>query len=346
MATIKEVARVAGVSLTTVSHVLNRTRPVSEAARARVLAAVAQLQYVPSALARSLRSQTTGTIGLIIPNNTNPYFSEVARGIEDSCYAAGYSVILCNSDDDPAKQRDYLQVLLTKRCDGLILAALAQTDGELLSQRKVPAVLLDRTPTDMAIDVVRVDNMAGGALAADHLAGLGRRRVACIGGSDGIEIARERIDGLRAALAAHGLDLTPRLCRLADFSIAGGYRAARELLALPAAQRPDALFCCNDLMAIGALRAAAELAIAVPEALAMVGFDDIDLAQFVHPALTSVAQNTREMGRLTAQCLLARIARPDLPLQRRSIAPALRVRASSYARAGAAPAAGPSRAAA
>jgi len=112
MATIKQVAQLAGVSFTTVSHVLNETRPVSAAARARVLAAVEELHYVPSALARSMKSRATGTIGLIIPNNTNPYFSEVARGIEDSCYAAGYSVILCNSDDDPAKQRDYFNVLL------------------------------------------------------------------------------------------------------------------------------------------------------------------------------------------------------------------------------------------
>ena len=116
MATIKQVAQAAGVSFTTVSHVLNNTRPVSDAARRAVLAAAEQLHYVPSALARSLRSRSTGTIGLIIPNNTNPYFSEVARGIEDRCYAAGYSVILCNSDDDPVKQRDYLNVLLTKRC--------------------------------------------------------------------------------------------------------------------------------------------------------------------------------------------------------------------------------------
>jgi hypothetical protein len=109
-----------------------------------------------------LRSRSTGTIGLIIPNNTNPYFSEVARGIEDSCYAAGYSVILCNSDDDPVKQREYLNVLLTKRCDGLILSALADSDGELLRKMKVPAVLLDRAPSDLAIDAVAVDNRAGG----------------------------------------------------------------------------------------------------------------------------------------------------------------------------------------
>ncbi|CDG80774.1 LacI family DNA-binding transcriptional regulator [Janthinobacterium agaricidamnosum] len=331
MATIKQVAAVAGVSFTTVSHVLNNTRPVSDDARARVLAAAEQLHYVPSALARSLRSSSTGTIGLIIPNNTNPYFSEVARGIEDSCYAAGYSVILCNSDDDPAKQRDYLNVLLTKRCDGLIVAALAAGDGELLGKMKVPAVLLDRSADDMTMDVVRVDNRAGGALAARHLLALGRRRLACIGGPQDMAISTERIDGAREELQQHGAALEQRLCRYADFSSAGGYAAARDLLALPDGLRPDALFCCNDLMAIGALRAAAEYGIAVPQQLAVVGFDDIDLARFVHPPLTSVAQNTRELGRITAQCLLARIAEPGLARQRRSIAPELHVRGSSSA---------------
>lgn len=327
MATIKDVARKAGVSYTTVSHVLNQTRPVSEDARSRVLAAVEALAYVPSALARSLKCKATGSIGLIIPNNTNPYFSEVARGIEDSCYAAGYSVILCNSDDDPAKQRDYLNVLLTKRCDGLIVATLAQTDGELLRKMKVPAVLLDRAPKDMAIDLVAVDNVAGGALAAQHLLSLGRRRIACIGGPQDIEISRERIAGLRQTMHSAGVDLPAERLVYADFTSVGGYLAARSLLALPTG--PDAIFCCNDLMAIGALRAAAERGVAVPEALAVVGFDDIDLAQFVHPTLTSVAQNTRQLGQLTAQCLLARIATPDLPLQRQTIAPELHIRGST-----------------
>lgn len=329
MATIKQVAQVAGVSFTTVSHVLNNTRPVSDEARAAVLAAVEQLHYVPSALARALKCRSTGTIGLIIPNNTNPYFSEVARGIEDSCYAAGYSVILCNSDDDPVKQREYLNVLLTKRCDGLILSALADRDGELLHKMKVPAVLLDRAPSDLSLDAVAVDNRAGGLLAARHLLELGRRRIACIAGPQEVGISNERIDGVRGALHDAGVAFDAALCRHSDFSSAGGYVAALALLALPAEQRPDALFCCNDLMAFGALRAAAELGIAVPGQLAVVGFDDIDLASFVHPPLTSVAQNTRELGHITAACLLARIADPALPRQQRSVAPVLHVRGSS-----------------
>jgi len=327
MATIKDVARHAGVSYTTVSHVLNKTRPVSCDARQRVLAAAEALNYVPSALARSLRSKATGSIGLIIPNNTNPYFSEVARGIEDCCYAAGYSVILCNSDDDPAKQRDYLNVLLTKRCDGLIVATLAQTDGELLRKMKVPTVLLDRAPKELSIDLVAVDNAAGGVLAAQHLLALGRRRIACIAGPQGLDISEERVAGMRRALADAGMTLPEQLLRYADFTSAGGYEAARALLSR--GEVPDGIFCCNDLMAIGTLRAAAELGIAVPQALSVVGFDDIDLARFVHPPLTSVAQNTRRLGQLTAQCLLERIADPARPIERQTITPELHVRGST-----------------
>jgi LacI family transcriptional regulator len=327
MATIKDVARHAGVSYTTVSHVLNKTRPVSSDARDRVLRAVELLAYVPSGLARSLKNKATGSIGLIIPNNTNPYFSEVARGIEDSCYAAGYSVILCNSDDDPAKQRDYLNVLLTKRCDGLIVATLAQTDGELLRKMKVPTVLLDRAPDDMAIDLVAVDNLAGGALAAQHLLSLGRRRIACIAGPQELDISIARIAGLRRSLTHTDVSLPEQRLAYADFTSAGGYAAACKLLSTSPA--PDAIFCCNDLMAIGALRAAAERGIDVPRDLSVVGFDDIDLAQFVHPPLTSVAQNTRKLGQLTAQCLLERIADPGRAVQRLTITPELHVRGST-----------------
>ncbi|MDP5008481.1 MAG: LacI family transcriptional regulator [Glaciimonas sp.] len=335
MATIKEVARLAEVSYTTVSHVLNNTRPVSDAARERVIKAVESLAYVPSALARSLKSNITGTIGLIIPNNTNPYFSEIARGIEDSCYAAGYSVILCNSDDDPEKQRAYLNMLLTKRCDGLIVAMLGDTDHDLLRKRKVPIVLLDRSRKNAAvaldIDSVVVDNVAGSVLAAEHLLKIGCKHIACIGGPEELAIIQARIAGMRRtiqnAMQKTGKDFPEMHCVYSDFTSAGGYAAASSLLGR--SPRPDALFCCNDLMAIGALRAAAERGISVPEELAVVGFDDIALAQFVHPTLTSVSQHTRQLGQLTAQFLLTRIATPNCALQQKIIMPELHIRGSS-----------------
>ncbi|MBP0597546.1 LacI family DNA-binding transcriptional regulator [Herbaspirillum sp. LeCh32-8] len=330
MSTIKDVARLAGVSYTTVSHVLNQTRPVSADARERVLRAVDELAYVPSALARSLRSKVTGSIGLIIPNNTNPYFSELARGIEDYCYEAGYSVILCNSDDDPDKQRDYLQVLQTKRCDGLIIATLTQTDLKPMSRLDIPTVLLDRAPKELDTDLVSTDNVLGGQLAARHLLDMQRRRVACIAGPAGLALSDERVQGLRGSLQEGGRQLDEADLLHADFSSTGGYHAAMQLLRRTGKeQRPDAIFCCNDMMAIGVLRAAGELQIEVPGALSVVGFDDIELAQFVHPPLTTVAQNTRRLGNLTAQFLLERIADPSLPARRETVTPQLQLRGST-----------------
>ncbi|NUU01305.1 LacI family DNA-binding transcriptional regulator [Herbaspirillum robiniae] len=327
MSTIKDVAKLAGVSYTTVSHVLNETRPVSPEARERVLRAVEDLAYVPSALARSLKSKVTGSIGLIIPNNTNPYFSELARGIEDSCYEAGYSVILCNSDDDPDKQRDYLQVLMTKRCDGLIIATLTQTDLKPSSRLDVPTVLLDRAPKELDTDLVSTDNVLGGELAARHLLELQRRRIACIAGPSGLALSDERVQGLSRTLRQGGASLAEGDLLHADFSSTGGYQAAMQLLQREG--RPDAIFCCNDMMAIGVLRAAGELQIEVPGQLSVVGFDDIELAQFVHPPLTTVAQNTRRLGNLTAQLLLERIADPALPARRETMAPQLQIRGST-----------------
>ena len=172
-----------------------------------------------------------------------------------------------------------------------------------------------------------VDNAAGGVLAAQHLLSLGRRRIACLAGPQGLDISAERVEGMRQALADASMALPERLLRYADFTSAGGYEAARALLSQ--GEVPDGIFCCNDLMAIGALRAAAELGIAVPQALSVVGFDDIDLARFVHPPLTSVAQNTRRLGQLTAHCLLERIADPSRPIERQTITPELHVRGST-----------------
>lgn len=171
MATIKDVAALAGISYTTVSHVLNKTRPVSEHVRLKVEAAIAELDYVPSAVARSLKARSTATIGLLVPNSVNPYFAELARGIEDGCERNGYCVILCNSDDNPQKQRSYLRVLLEKRIDGLIVASVGQ-DSDLLESLacvRTPMVIVDRALDGIDADTVRIDHEQGGYLATRHL---------------------------------------------------------------------------------------------------------------------------------------------------------------------------------
>ncbi|MCR3863535.1 LacI family DNA-binding transcriptional regulator [Pseudomonas aeruginosa] len=185
MATMKDVAAMAGVSFTTVSHVVNRTRPVSDAVRKKVEDAIAQLHYVPSAVARSLKVRTTSIIGLLVPNSTNPYFAELSRGIEDCCERNGYCVILCNSDDNPQKQANYLRVLQEKRIDGLVLAS-AGGDGALakgLANMRTPTVIVDREVEGVEADRVQIDHEMGAYLATRHLLELGHRDIACIAGA-------------------------------------------------------------------------------------------------------------------------------------------------------------------
>lgn len=184
MATIKDVAAMAGISYTTVSHVVNKTRPVSEPVRLKVEEAIARLDYVPSAVARSLKAKSTATIGLLVANSLNPYFAELARGIEDYCERNNYCVILCNCDDDPDKQRNYVRVLLEKRVDGLVVASAGGDLGLAsgLTGVRTPMVIVDRSLEGIDADLVRIDHEQGAYLATRHLLDLGHRAVACIGG--------------------------------------------------------------------------------------------------------------------------------------------------------------------
>lgn len=203
MATMKDVAAMAGVSFTTVSHVVNRTRPVSDAVRKKVEDAIAQLHYVPSAVARSLKVRTTSIIGLLVPNSTNPYFAELSRGIEDCCERNGYCVILCNSDDNPQKQANYLRVLQEKRIDGLVLAS-AGGDGALakgLANMRTPTVIVDREVEGVEADRVQIDHEMGAYLATRHLLELGHRDIACIGGPLSTKVSTLRVEGYRRAMA-------------------------------------------------------------------------------------------------------------------------------------------------
>ncbi|MDE1166276.1 MAG: LacI family DNA-binding transcriptional regulator [Pseudomonas sp.] len=307
MATIKDVAALAGISYTTVSHVLNKTRPVSEPVRLKVEAAIAQLDYVPSAVARSLKAKSTATIGLLVPNSTNPYFAELARGIEDHCERNGYCVILCNSDDDPGKQRSYLRVLLEKRVDGLIVASVG-ADGDLLSSLaavRTPMVVVDRALEGVDTDLVCIDHELGGYLATLHLLELGHRDIACISGPLATSVAQMRLAGYRRALAEFDLKVVPERVIESDFTGQGGYEAAGQLLD---DHPPTAIFAANDMIGLGVLRAAAERNVPVPAALSVIGFDDIQMCRYVYPGLTTVGQSIREVGELAAERLLTRVA--------------------------------------
>ncbi len=339
MSTIKDVAKHAGVSVTTVSHTLNKTRAVHADTRVRVLTAVRVLGYVPSAVARSLKMNATHTIGMLVPNNSNPYFAELVRAVEDACFAAGYALLLCNTDDNAERQQVYLDVLAQKRVDGVIVAST--TDDAVMSQHLaqtgLPMVLIDRAIAGLDRPCVQTDHVQGGALAAQHLLQLGHQRIACIGGPQGLLSSQQRVQGALQALQAAGLPPQPLVH--GDFSVNGGYQATVDLLGLPPAQRPTAVVVCNDLMAMGALRAVHESGLRVPHDIAVVGYDDIELASYMQPALTTVAQPVAAMAHQALAMLLSAMqaakaggmatAAPVLAPTSVLLAPALVVRASS-----------------
>lgn len=308
MASIKDVALRAQVSITTVSHVINRTRFVSDKVRAEVETAVRELGYVPSAVARSLKSNTTRTIGMLIPNCTNPYFAEIVRSVEDHCFEAGYTLILCNTDDDPHRQGVYLQVLSEKRIDGMIIISTGQDEDllRLLKGLPIPTVLLDRDIDEVNCDLVQNAHMQGAQMATQYLVDLGHRRIACLAGPDDLTPSTQRIEGWREALAHNGLtDESAHLLWHSDFSSQGGYATMQTILAQP--QRPTAVFVGNDLMGMGALSAAHEAGIRVPQDMSLIGFDDIELAHFTSPALTTIAQPKDRIGVAAVDMLLERI---------------------------------------
>ncbi len=329
MATIKDVAARAGISYTTVSHVVNGTRPVSDQVRSKVEAAIAELGYVPSGVARSLRVRATGTLGLLLPNASNPYFAELARGIEDHAERNGYSVILCNSDDDIDKQLRYLRVLLERRIDGLIVATVASDAAfaQALAALRVPLVLVDRSLEGVSADQLRVDHEQGAYMATRHLLELGHRRIVCIGGPASTQVVQLRAGGYRRALDEAGIEAQAVVdCA---FTSPAGHAAAQVLLA--GEQRPTAIFAGNDMIALGVLRAAAERGLQVPQQLSVVGFDDIEVSRYLHPALTTVGQRIGQLGEQAAERLLARIRKPGLAAEQRLIEPTLMLRESTAA---------------
>lgn len=347
MSTIKDVAALAGVSFTTVSHVLNDTRPVSADARRRVLAAVDEIGYLPSAVARSLRKSETKIVGVLVPNVQNPFFAELVCGVEESCRLAGYSVFLCNSDNDPKRQQQYMRTLLEKRVDGLLLSSAGDDEAlaRIFKLASVPSVTVDRLVPGARADRVSVHNQQGAYNAVRHLLELGHRRIACISGPAEFEVARERIEGWRRALHEAGITPDDSWVIESDFSSPGGYEAARRLLvaqASPAAGAPrpfSGIFASNDMMAIGALRAAAELGLRVPQQLSVVGFDDIELSRYVFPALTTVGCSIKELGHEAGRVLIERIENPAAALKDVLLTPRLVVRESTGVPAGTQPAA-------
>lgn len=313
MPTIREVSLRAGVSPTTVSHVINNTRFVSAETRQRVLDAMAELNYRPNVLARSLRRGETHTLGLILPDSANPFFAEIARAIEDAAFEAGYNVILGNSENQLAKEQVYVDVLLNKQVDGLILVATGNHSPPLeqLIHNRLPLVVVDRRLSNVEVDTVLTDNLYGGLTATKHLLELGHRRIACITGPSNLTPSAERVIGYRRALEEYGVGIDEELILRGDFRPNSGYAATAELIQQKL--RPTAIFACNDMMAIGALRALSEYGLRAPEDCSLIGFDDIELASYINPPLTTIRQDKSAIAKAAVTLLLERITEPHLP---------------------------------
>ena len=304
---MKDVAELAGVSASTVSHVLNGTRKVSEDTRERVRLAIEELGYEPNLLAKSLKVSRTFTIGLLISDIQNPFFTSVIRGAEDVALSRGYHLFLCNTDEDPNREDEYVRELSKKRVDGLIVASSASRRNHTLQLRleDVPFVFMDREVEGIEADTVSVDNRLGMRLIAEHLTQLGHERVGMVSGPLEKSSGHERYHGLRDALADLGLPLHDSLVRFGDFRVSGGREAAEELLRLP--EPPTALVVSNNQMTLGALLAVRELGLRVPDEVSVVSFDDMEWAPLANPPLTALAQPTYEMGATAARMLLDKI---------------------------------------
>ena len=328
MATVKDVADLAGVSTATVSRVLNNHPQVADETRSRVLWAMEQLGYQPNRVARRLRMKSTQILGLIISDIANPFFTSVVRGIEDVAYANEYSLFLCNSDEDPAKEALYVDVLQAERVAGIIISPADEnsTSCEPLLRNALPITVMDRRLRLFDVDTVLVDNVKGACQATSHLIHLGHHRIGLIGGPSQITTGRERREGYEKALSEHGVELDQRLIKIGDFKQYSGYQKACELLEMD--DRPTAIFTANNLMTLGALNAIHEKGLKVPQDVAIVGFDDMPWAPSLDPPLTAVAQPTYELGCTAANLLLRRIADKDRKIVEMKLEPTLIIRES------------------
>jgi LacI family transcriptional regulator len=305
--TMADVAREAGVSSMTVSRVINDKGDVSRATRQRVLSVIERLDYRPSGIARGLATRRTGTLGLVVPDVANPFFADVARGVEHVAYAEGYNVFLCNTEEDPGRELAVLKSLEEKRVDGLVVCSSRLDEDELRSvvTRHPTAVLVNRRLEGQAVHSVLVDDETGGRLATQLLVEAGHRAVGLLGGPPVSHSGCQRARGYRAALAEAGLANDLGWVRHCPPVVQGGQEAARELLS--AYPWLTALFCYNDLVAIGVLQACADLGRQVPEDVAVVGYDDIPLAALVTPALTTCRVPRYELGAQAVRLLLDQI---------------------------------------
>ncbi|HCE2244738.1 TPA: substrate-binding domain-containing protein [Vibrio parahaemolyticus] len=330
MATMKDIAKLAGVSTSTVSHVINKTRFVSEEISERVNNAAKELNYyAPSALARSLKVNRTKTIGMLVTTSTNPFFGEVVKGVERSCYHKGYSLILCNTEGDNERMRQSINTLLQKRVDGLILMC-SSLEGERIDVFErypdIPVVVMDWGPMLFTSDKIQDNSLRGGYLAAKYLIDCGHTEIGCITGPLIKHQAQMRYEGYKRAMNEAGLEFNANWIIESDFECEGGYQAFKKM-----AERgtlPSSIFVSNDMMAMGVINAANELGIKVPDALSIIGYDDIHIAKFMSPSLTTIHQPKYRLGQAAVETLVRRLDDKSNEAQVVQLEPTLVVRNS------------------
>jgi LacI family transcriptional regulator len=306
--TIKDVARLSGVSSMTVSRVINGSERVRPVTRQRVERAIAELGYVPSRLARGLIRQKTGTLAMIVPDVANPFFTLIVRGAEDIARRAGYRIILCDTRANLAIEREVIEEMIAHRVEGIAIAPVSDRSRghlERLARFGVQFVLIDRTVPGVESDVVVGDSLGGARRLVEHLISHGHRRIGFITESDDVSTARDRRQGYLAALAAAGVELDPSLIVYSTVDPPGGFDGMRLLLEL--AEPPTAVFTVNNLVAVGAIEAVRAHNLEVPDDVALVCYDDIEYASRLYPFLTVMSQPAETLGKLGTQLLLERI---------------------------------------
>lgn len=307
MATVKDVAEKSGVSVSTVSHVINGTRFVSEELKAKVREAMDHLDYKPNLAARTLRTKRSNILGLIIADITNPYYSEMAWNIEYLGNLQNYTVMLCNSEGKPLKEEFYINRLLEMQADGIIIISskIHQEKLEEMVGNDLPVILIDKHDAGIHMDLISIDEFEGGKLATEHLIALGHQRIACINGVSENYLNIHRLRGYQTTMENAGLEIDGRYMISSDFDVVAGFRNAQNLLEMD--KRPTAIFATGDLIAYGVIQAAFQMGIQVPQDLSVVGFDDVYLSKYFIPPLTTIKQPIYEISEAAVDCFFDRM---------------------------------------
>mgnify|MGYP000924412718 CR=1 FL=1 len=329
--TIKDVARIANVSITTVSHTINGTRKVSEELRTRVYEAMDVLGYQQNSLARGLRLGETRTIGIIIPDNSNPFFADIARYIENAGFENGYSAILCNSDDLPEKELTYIQVLIEKQVDGIIFITAGKNSRsiERLQKSRIPVVIVDRHFEAASMDEVYVDNYRGAFEATKHLIALGHRRIGLVSGPSVTDTSSSRFAGYRDALSQFGIPFDETMIYAGNFRPESGRQGVRQLM--KSSNLPTAIFCLNDMMAVAAINELQKMDLQVPQDVSVIGYDDVGILSELAENLTTVHQPIDQMATIASRMVIERIQNKETTFEKKVeiLQPSLIIRSST-----------------